>query len=92
MDNIEALLREKGLTKTAFSEMLGIRKQNLNALLKNPTLETMKRFAAALDVPMWQLFVSPEEVHQQPPKANEEAVITCPYCGERIAVHLQTGL
>ena len=26
MDNIEALLKEKGLTKTAFSELLGIKK------------------------------------------------------------------
>ena len=30
MDNIEALLKEKGLTKTAFSDLLGIKKQNLN--------------------------------------------------------------
>ena len=41
MDNIEALLKEKGLTKTAFSELLGIKKQNLNGLMKNPTLETI---------------------------------------------------
>lgn len=62
MDNIEALLKEKGLTKTAFSELLGIKKQNLNGLMKNPTLETIKKFASVLDVPMWQLFASPEEV------------------------------
>lgn len=62
MDNIEALLKEKGLTKTAFSEMLGIKKQNLNGLMRNPTLETMKRFASTLNVPLWQLFASKEEV------------------------------
>ena len=43
MDNIEALLKEKGLTKTAFSDLLGIKKQNLNGLMKNPTLETIKK-------------------------------------------------
>lgn len=62
MDNIEALLKEKGLTKTAFSELLGIKKQNLNGLMRNPTLETIKRFASVLEVDVWQLFASPEDV------------------------------
>ena len=35
MDNIETLLKEKGLTKTAFSDLLGVKKQNLNGLMKN---------------------------------------------------------
>lgn len=61
MDNIEALLKKKGLTKTAFSEMLGIKKQNLNVLMKNPTLATLERFAAALGVPVRELFAEAEE-------------------------------
>lgn len=80
MDNIEALLKEKGLTKTAFSDLLGIKKQNLNGLMKNPTLETIKKFASVLDVPMWQLFASPAEV------AKEAKGETCPYCGQPIAI------
>jgi hypothetical protein len=82
MDNIEALLKEKGLTKTAFSELLGIKKQNLNGLMKNPTLETIKKFASVLDVPMWQLFASPEEIQ---PK-SDGASITCPNCGKSIKI------
>lgn len=65
MDNIEALLKKKGLTKTAFSEMLGIKKQNLNVLMKNPTLATLGRFAAALDVPVRDLFAEPEEAKSE---------------------------
>lgn len=57
MDNIEALLKEKGLTKTAFSDLLGIKKQNLNGLMKNPTLETLERIANALEVDIAELFV-----------------------------------
>lgn len=82
MDNIEALLKEKGLTKTAFSDLLGIKKQNLNGLMKNPTLETIKKFASVLGVETWQLFASPEEV--QPKK--DDLSLTCPHCGKNIKI------
>lgn len=85
MDNIEALLKEKGLTKTAFSDLLGIKKQNLNGLMKNPTLETVKKFASVLGVETWQLFVSPEEVH---PKKNGTS-LTCPHCGKEINIKVE---
>lgn len=85
MDNIEALLKEKGLTKTAFSELLGIKKQNLNGLMKNPTLETIKKFASVLGVETWQLFASPEEVH---PKKDGTSLI-CPYCGKEINIKIE---
>lgn len=65
MDNIEALLKEKRMTKTALAELLGIKKQNLNSLMKNPTMETIKKFATALNVPTWQLFVSPNDINNE---------------------------
>lgn len=76
MDNIEALLKERGLTKTALSELLGVKKQNLNGMMKNPTLETINRFASVLDVPTWKLFVHPGEV--------ADSGITCPCCGAKL--------
>lgn len=85
MDNIEALLKEKGLTKTAFSELLGIKKQNLNGLMKNPTLETIKKFASVLGVETWQLFVNPEEVH---PK-KDALFLICPHCGKEINIKVE---
>ena len=51
MDNIEALLKERGLTKTAFSDLLGVK--------------TIKRFASVLGVETWQLFASPSEVQKE---------------------------
>ena len=44
------------------------------------TTATLEKIATALNVPMWQLFASPEEVAKQ--TDNE----TCPYCGQPIAV------
>lgn len=87
MDNIEALLKEKGLTKTAFSDLLGIKKQNLNGLMKNPTLETIKKFASVLGVETWQLFASTEEVH---PK-KDGLSFTCPHCGKEINIKVEKG-
>lgn len=81
MDNIETLLKEKGLTKTAFSDLLGIKKQNLNGLMKNPTLETIKRFASVLGVETWQLFVSPNEINKE---MEDNSV--CPHCGKKIRI------
>lgn len=73
-------MKEKGITKTALSERLNIKNQNFNAMLKNPTYETLSKIATALNVPMWQLFASPEEVAQQT-KSD-----TCPHCGQPIVV------
>ncbi|MBD5374348.1 MAG: helix-turn-helix transcriptional regulator [Bacteroides sp.] len=62
MDRIESILKERGLTKSAFADLMGTSRQNVNSLLKNPTREKLEAIAVALDVPMWQLFASQEEV------------------------------
>ena len=62
MDRIETILKERGLTKSAFAELMGTSRQNVNSLLKNPTKEKLEAIAKALDVPVWQLFASPQEV------------------------------
>ena len=78
--NIEALLKEKGLNKSDFARMIGVNRQNINALLTNPTLSTLERMSNALDVPMWQLFATREEVVGEEQDNNS---ITCPKCGAR---------
>ena len=62
MDRIEEILKNRGMSKSAFAELIGIKKQNVNALLKNPTRETYERIAKAMTIPMWQLFISPEDL------------------------------
>lgn len=62
MDRIESILKEKGLTKAAFADRMGTSRQNVNSLLKNPTREKLEAIASALEVPIWQLFASPEEI------------------------------
>lgn len=64
MDNLNNILKQKGMTKVMLAERLGILKQNLNSLLKNPTLTTIKRIADALDVSPARLFVDDDTASQ----------------------------
>lgn len=78
MSRIETLIKEKGFTMTSFSEKMGITRQNLYAILKSPSYPSLEKIAETLDVPMWQLFASKEEVLNQDPNT-----ITCPRCGAK---------
>ena len=62
MNRIEEVIKEHGYTITSFAEKIGTSKQNLFAKLKSPSYPTLIEIATALNVPMWQLFASPEEV------------------------------
>lgn len=64
MFRIEEILKERGLTKKAFGDLIGTSKQNVNALLKNPTLNKLETIANALEIPIWQLFASPNELSE----------------------------
>lgn len=62
MNRIEDVIKEHGYTVTSLAEKIGTSKQNLFAKLKSPSYPTLVDIATALDVPMWQLFASPEEI------------------------------
>ena len=66
MNRIEEILKEKGIKKAEFAELLNTSRQNVNSLLKNPTNSKLKEIATALNVPLWQLFASPEEITEKP--------------------------
>lgn len=83
--NIDSLLKEKGMTKTMLAEKMGIRSQNVNVALKNPTEETMRKIAAALGVEVWELFTSEDGSMKEQERKN---TIPCPYCGKPIDVSL----
>jgi lambda repressor-like predicted transcriptional regulator len=83
--NIDSLLKEKGMTKTMLAEKMGIRSQNVNVALKNPTEETMRKIATALEVEVWELFTSEDGSMKEQERKN---TIPCPYCGKPIDVSL----
>ena len=79
---IKELLKEKGCTQQILANRMNISlsavKQMVSA--ESLTTSTLEKIATALDVPMWQLFASPEEV------AKETKGETCPYCGQPITI------
>lgn len=86
MTRIKEILKEKGLTVNQLADMLEISRQALSKQIQGKMLvETAQRIAEALDVPMWQLFASPEEVR---PK-KDGLSITCPHCGKDINIKVE---
>lgn len=77
---IKELIKEKGYTQQEFADKLGISRVGLIQLLDKPSFPTLEKIAEALDVPMWQLFASTDEVR---PKGTS---IICPNCGEEIKI------
>lgn len=79
---IKELLKEKRLTQQALADKVGVSYQSMKQTLNAPsvTTYTLEKIATALDVPLWQLFASPEDV------ATGVNGDTCPYCGKPIAV------
>lgn len=64
MYRLEEILKQKGITKTAFAKMLGITKQSIPNLINgNPTKARLEEMAKLLGVPTWQLFVDPEDIY-----------------------------
>ena len=61
---IKEIMTSKGFTNVSLGERMGISKQAVGQMLKAESLTTasLEKIASALDVPMWQLFASPEEV------------------------------
>lgn len=76
--NIDKLLSEKGMTKSMLAEKMGIRSQNVNVSLRNPTEDTMRKIADALGVEMWELFI--EKPTSNEPNCN---TLVCPKCGAK---------
>ena len=78
---IKELIKEKGYTQQEFADLLGMSRVGLAQIVNGkPSYPTLEKIATALDVPMWQLFASPEEIAQQT-KSD-----TCPHCGQPIIV------
>lgn len=80
---IKILIKEKGFTQKTFAAKLGMSTVGLSQILSGkPSYTTLEKIASALDVEMWELFVSAEEAaaHTDTPH------FTCPKCGCRLNI------
>ena len=73
---VKEICKSKGMLMEDLASTLGIARVNLTKTINgNPTKETLERIAAALNVPIAELFEHP---------ATD--IVNCPYCGNKIIV------
>ena len=86
MNRIKEILKEQGVTINELADKLGISRVKLSTKINGTAnIVSYEKIATALNVPMWQLFASPEEIQ---PK-SDGASITCPNCGKEFEVELK---
>ena len=76
---IKEIMQEKGISSVVLAEKIGVSKVTVSNLINDktmPSLKTMEDVANALDITMWQLFASPDEVG-----GNS---FICPKCGAKL--------
>ena len=84
MTRIKDILKEKGMSVNELADILGISRQALSKQIQGKMLvETAQKIAAALGVPIWQLFVSPSEI------TGNGKIIRCPKCQHEFEVELR---
>jgi transcriptional regulator with XRE-family HTH domain len=80
MENrIKEVIKEKGYSMSDFAEILGMSRESLSRIIKNPSSPTLEKLSNALGVPVWQFFASPDEVKR----------IVCPHCGKEIKIKVE---
>lgn len=89
MDNrIKEILSEKGMTAKELAVIVGVSSVSLYNIIngkQEASANTLNTIAQSLEVPFWQLFVSPEEVR---PK-KDGLSFTCPHCGKDINLKVE---
>ena len=58
---IEEILKERGISKTQFADMMGVAKQNVNLLLNTNNTQKMEKIAEVLEVKFSDLFVADDQ-------------------------------
>jgi transcriptional regulator with XRE-family HTH domain len=86
MNRIKEILKEQGVTINELADKLGISRVTLSTQINGTAnIVSYEKIATALNVPMWQLFASPEEIQPQ----SDGVSITCPNCGKEFEVELK---
>ena len=88
MNRIKQILKERNLTQKDFAALLGISPVGLYQQIKTPSYPTLEKWAAVLDIPMWQLFDSPEEVATNTQQEGQGVRLVCPHCGKPLHIDL----
>lgn len=77
---IKELIKEKGYTQQQLAEKMGITRVGLTQLVNGkPSYPTLEKIAEALNVEIWELFTSRDDIISQ----DDRNSMTCPVCGSK---------
>lgn len=81
---IKDVLKEKGLKQQDLAEKMGISLSGVKQMLgaDSLTTSTLERIAAAVNVPVWQFFISPDDLANQVGGNS----FCCPHCGKPLKI------
>lgn len=87
---IKELLKEKHYTQQELADKMNVSLSAVRQMVaaESLTTATLEKIATALNVPMWQLFASPEEVQL----TSNAHSIKCPKCGNEFSVSVNVEL
>ena len=90
---IKEIAKEKGITVkavAAIAEITDISLYNIVNEKQAPSVATLEKIATALDVPMWQLFASPEDMEKEYGGGAPGACgAKCPHCGGALNIKVE---
>ena len=80
MLRIKEICKGKGITLQDLAKQLGVNYQSIHSVMTgNPKVETLQKIAAALGVPISELFEA---------KSNQ-GIIACPNCGHELSIKVE---
>lgn len=87
---IKELLKEKHYTQQELADKMNVSLSAVRQMVaaESLTTATLEKIATVLNVPMWQLFASPEEVQL----TSNAHSIKCPKCGNEFPVSVNVEL
>ena len=85
---IKQAIKESGSSVGELAQKMGVSRQTISRQINgaNITVETVKKIADAIGVPVGQLF----DQKPQPTNADHN-VITCPHCGAKLVINLSVS-
>lgn len=88
-------LKKLGIKQVELAYKLGMSPVGLNQLMRTdqPKIETLEKIADAIGVPVWQLYLTDEEIEDVVAQHNLEQVLrsntaVCPHCGNVVHIVL----
>ena len=89
---IKDLIKGKGYTQITLADKIGFSRGSLYQTLNgNPSVSSLQRIADALEVPMWRLFATEEEVKQEITPDPVQGAFRCPKCGAKMRIQIEVS-